>query len=102
MTHETIPPRLPDPLPEYDAGEAQVFVGEDEKGGPGRTVVRVTRCGVRLLDADNLCGGVKYLLDACRYEGLIQEDNPQAIRLIVAQRKVKMKDTGTILEIIYP
>ena len=77
-------------------------VGEDEKGGANRTIVRITRFGVRLLDADNLCGGVKFLLDACRYEGLIPEDNPGAIRLIVAQRKVKMKETGTLLEIFNP
>lgn len=97
--NETLPPRLPNPFPQHDAWQAQVRVGEDEEGGAGRAVVRITRCGVRLLDADNLCGGVKYLLDACRYEGLIPEDNPEAICLIVRQRKVKMKETGTILEI---
>jgi len=70
-----------------------------EEGSEGLTCVRITRLGVRLLDADNLCGGVKFLLDACRYEGLIPEDNPQAIHLIVRQRKVKRVDTGTILEI---
>lgn len=104
MTHadQIVPEELRHPLPKYDAREEQVGVGENEKGRSDRTVVRITRFGIRLLDADNLCGGVKFLLDACRYEGLIPEDNPGAIRLIVAQRKVKMKETGTLLEIFNP
>ena len=99
MNNETIP-ELRHAVPEHYVGPESLGFGQDEEGGAGRTTVRITRLGVRLLDADNLCGGVKFLLDACRYEGLIQEDNPQAIVLIVRQRKVKMKETGTILEII--
>jgi len=100
--HQIVPARLPDTLIEHHVGAESLGVGENEKGRSDRTVVRITRFGVRLLDADNLCGGVKFLLDACRYEGLIPEDNPQAICLIVVQRKVKMKETGTLLEIFNP
>lgn len=99
MNHEAIPPALPHPLPEHHVGAEPLGSDPNEEGGPGRAVVRITRLGVRLLDADNLCGGVKFLLDACRYEGLIPEDNPDAISLIVRQWKVKRAETGTILEI---
>lgn len=101
MTHETIPQGLPDSLPEHHVGTQPLGLGADEEASAGLVEVRITRLGIRLLDADNLCGGVKFLLDACRYEGLIPEDNPQAISLIVRQRKVKKAETGTILEIIY-
>ena len=64
-------------------------------------MVRITRCGTRLLDADNLAGGCKPIVDALRYRGLIPEDDPQSIGLVVQQRKVLKKDIGTIIE-IYP
>jgi len=97
--NETFPTRLPDPIPEHHVGTQPLGLGSDEEASAGLVTVRITRLGVRLLDADNLCGGVKFLLDACRYEGLIPEDNPQAISLIVRQRKVKKAEAGTILEI---
>ena len=87
------------PLPQHDAGPEQVVAETDEERRSGRIVVCITRCGSRLLDADNLCGGVKYLLDALRYEGVIPEDNPQAIRLVVRQLKVAKQDRGTKIEI---
>lgn len=93
------PPQIRHTEPEHHVGTEPLGSGPHEEGSEGLTCVRITRLGVRLLDADNLCGGVKFLLDACRYEGLIPEDNPQAIHLIVRQRKVKKVDTGTILEI---
>ncbi len=99
MTHEAISPRLPDALLEHHAGAEPVGLDPHEERSAGRITVRITRCGCRLLDADNLCGGVKFLVDACRYEGLIAEDTPEAICLIVRQRKVKRAETGTILEI---
>ena len=99
MPNETVPPQVSHALLEHYVGPESLGFGQDEEGSAGRVTCRITRLGVRLLDADNLCGGVKFLLDACRYEGLIPEDNPQAIVLIVRQRKVKMKETGTILEI---
>jgi hypothetical protein len=87
---------------EHDAGAEQVVVNEGQEGSAGRIEVRITRLGTRLLDADNLSGGVKWLLDGLRYEKLIPEDNPQAIRLIVAQRKAGKDERGTLIEIIYP
>lgn len=88
--------------PQHHAGEEQVVVDEGKEGSAGRIEVRITRCGVRLLDADNLAGGCKWTVDALRYQGLIPEDNPQAIRLIVSQKKVKRAETGTLIQITYP
>lgn len=85
--------------PEHDAGAEQVVAETDEGRGSGRITVRITRYGTRLLDADNLCGGVKYLLDALRYAKVIPEDNPQAIRLIVGQFKAAKGERGTKIEI---
>lgn len=93
------PPQIRHPELEHHVGSESLGTGPHEEGSAGRITVRITRLGVRLLDADNLCGGVKFLLDACRYQGLICDDAPEAICLIVRQRKVKRVDTGTILEI---
>ena len=90
------------PEPKHDAGAESVVVNQGQEGIAGRIEVRITRCGSRLLDADNLSGGVKWLLDGLRYEKLIPEDNPQAIRLIVAQRKVGKAERGTLIQINYP
>jgi len=64
-------------------------------------VVCITRCGTHLLDKDNLYGGAKPICDALRYRGLIRDDDPESIHLIVQQRKVSKKETGTLIE-IYP
>jgi len=94
-----VAPRVRHPQPEHDAGQEQVVAETHEAGGPGRITVRITRFGTRLLDADNLCGGVKYLLDALRYAKVIPEDNPQAIRLVVSQIKAAKGSRGTKIEI---
>ena len=96
-----VAPRLRDSLPQHDAGPEQVVAEADEGGNAGRITVRITRFGTKLLDADNLAGGTKYVVDALRYQGVIPEDNPQVIRLIVGQRKVKKPDCGTLIEVTY-
>ena len=97
----SLAPELRHTKPEHNAGEEQVVVNEDEEGGAGRITVRITRHGVRLLDADNLAGGVKYLVDALRYQGLIPNDDPTTIRLVVNQRKTKKAQVGTKILISY-
>lgn len=96
-----VAPRLPDALPQHHVGPEQVVAETDEGGDAGRITVRITRFGTKLLDADNLAGGTKFLVDALRYQKVIPEDNPQVIRLIVGQRKVKRADIGTLVEISY-
>ena len=47
----------------------------------------------RLLDLDNLYGGVKQLLDACIDEELIWEDSPKYLDLKVEQYTSKKEET---------
>lgn len=65
-------------------------------------MVRIERRGTKLLDKDNLYGSVKYLCDGLRYENLIPADDPEAIELIVTQKKVKRGETETVVQIDYP
>ena len=96
------PAGLPHPLPEPDALLLPLGQDKDEGGGPKRIVVRLERRGTRILDADNAAGACKFLLDACRYENLIPDDDPEAIELIVTQKKVAKGETETVVQITYP
>lgn len=64
-----------------------------EAQGPSRLVVSITSVRRRLLDADNLAGGAKYILDGLRYAGLIHGDAPDQITLVVSQRKGEIERT---------
>jgi hypothetical protein len=64
-----------------------------------RVVVRVKSCRRKLLDPDNLTGGVKYFVDGLRYAGLIPDDAPDKIILEVSQEKVT-ENERTEIEII--
>lgn len=58
---------------------------------------------MRTLDADNLAGGSKCLVDEIRYSGLIPDDTPEAIELQVQQVKVKhYAEERTELTLTYP
>jgi hypothetical protein len=73
---------------------------QDEGGGQGRARIRITRFGARLLDADNCAGSVKWILDACRANNLIRDDDPGSIILEVHQVKTpRQDDRGTMIEI---
>lgn len=61
--------------------------GQTQKGHTGRFLVRVTRCSRRLLDEDNLCE--KFVLDCCRYAGLVPGDSPAEVRVETTQRKIE-------------
>ena len=94
-----IPTGLCHPQPEQDVVLPPLGQEQDEEGGPGRFAVRIERRGSRLLDADNLAGSVKFVLDALRYQKLIPEDNPAAIELEVTQAVVPKAERGTYIEI---
>jgi|SRR6478735_2268556 len=87
------------PLAERDAGENPLGQNEAQEGGGNRIVVRIERRGAKLLDKDNLYGSVKYLCDALRYAKIIPDDDPEAIDLIVTQKRVKRPYRGTLVEI---
>lgn len=62
--------------------------------------MRIERMGAKLLDADNLAGSCKWLVDALRYRHLIPDDSPERIMLEIAQVKTPKKaDRGTLIEI---
>lgn len=82
-----------------DAGEDPLGADQDEAGGVPRITVRIERRGAKLLDKDNLYGSVKYLCDALRYANLIPADDPEAIDLIVTQKRVKRPERGTLVTI---
>ncbi len=90
---------LRDAQPKQDAQLPPLGENQDEEGGAGRFAVRIERRGARLLDADNLGGSVKFILDALRYQKLIPEDNPAAIELEVTQAVYPKAERGTLIEI---
>ena len=62
----------------------------------GKRKLVITRHGLGTLDADNLAGGCKSLIDALRYRGLILNDDPESIEVIFRQSPVK-KEPHTIV-----
>lgn len=95
----SLAPRLPHPVLKPDVGEDALGKGENEKGCRPRLIVRIERRGAKLLDLDNLYGSVKYVCDALRYAHLIPADDPEAIDLIVTQKKVACPERGTLITI---
>ena len=64
-------------------------------------IVRICSFRHRLLDPDNLTGGVKYFVDAIRYSQLIPGDAPDQIKLEVSQVKIgSEEEERTEIEII--
>jgi hypothetical protein len=61
----------------------------DPSGNSPKYRVRIRSHRVRLLDLDNLYGGVKWWVDTLRYAGFIPDDDPNSIELEVSQEKVK-------------
>lgn len=93
----------PGPFAEQDSRPQSVGEIQAEGNDPKRFLVRIKSVRSRLLDPDNLVGGVKYHLDACRQCGAIPDDAPHAIKLEVSQTKAASKlDEKTIIEIFPP
>lgn len=94
--------RLRNAQPEQNAKLLSLGKDENEKGSTGRFRVCIERRGAKLLDADNLAGSCKWLVDALRYGGHIPDDSPECIVLEITQVKTPRKeDRGTLIE-IYP
>lgn len=52
----------------------------------------------RLCDSDNLCA--KYVIDCCRFAGVLPDDSPDQTQIQISQRKaVKGETERTIVEI---
>ena len=62
--------------------------------------ITIYRCNNRLLDWDNMGGGLKFLLDALKSNNIIKDDNPKVVRsLQMHQPKVPGKAKRVIVEI---
>jgi len=83
---------------ERGVGNGALGEGQAQKGDTGRFLVRVTSVRRRLIDEDNLCE--KYVVDCCRYAGLIPNDGPGKTTIQATQRKAgKEEAEHTIVEI---
>lgn len=88
------------PKSQYHAQLQPLAAADKEKGNSAPCKVGIISYRRRLLDIDNLYGGVKWFVDALRYERVIRDDDPQSITLHVSQVKVKTKqEQVTVIEI---
>lgn len=78
------------PILERDSRDGALVTRETERGHPVRFHVVVTSFRRRLLDEDNLCE--KYVVDCCRYSGLVSFDSPETTRITVSQQKVTREE----------
>jgi hypothetical protein len=85
---------------ERPVGDEQVGSVQAPPRSATRCRVRILSRRVRLLDLDNLYGGVKPYCDALRYAQAIRDDSPDAIELEVVQERVVKGEECTIIEII--
>jgi hypothetical protein len=88
------------PTTELERGTGIRALGKaaTEKGNPSRFFVRVTSFRRRLLDEDNICE--KYIVDCCRYAGIIPSDAPAQTSISSCQTKVgKKEDERTLVEV---
>ena len=75
---------------ECDPRPSALQPSQTQEGHPGRFLVRVTSFRRRLLDEDNLCE--KYVVDCCRYAGLLPADDAGAAKIEVSQVQVRRKE----------
>lgn len=79
-------------------GAGDVGKSKAQKADSRRFLVRVESVRRILLDEDNLCE--KYVVDCCRYSGLLPGDRPGQTQIEVRQRKVgKGEEEHTLIEI---
>lgn len=75
------------------------FKGKEYEATGKRWIV-VQRVGKKLLDTDNLYGGVKPLLDALKDLRVILDDNPDCLDLTVTQRQALAREkTFTVVSV---
>lgn len=64
--------------------------------------LRIVSHRCRLVDRDNLVGGVKFLVDGMKRAGFIFDDSPAVLRLSVTQEQVRTKrDERTIVGLYF-
>jgi hypothetical protein len=86
---------------ERNPSDAPLEAKEVQGRTDGRFLVRVESIRKRLADEDGLCE--KYVLDCCRYAGLIPDDSPELCKVETSQRKAaKGEEEHTQITITYP
>ncbi len=101
VTGDNSPPQGPKPERPFRNESLGEEAGEGEN--TSRVTVSIKSYRNRLLDFDNLVGGVKYFVDGLRHAGLIHDDREEDIILEVSQAKVpKREDEKTVIRLIYP
>lgn len=89
------------PVVESNSRNAPLETKEVQGRADGRFLVSVTSVRKRLADEDGLCE--KYVLDCCRYAGLIPDDSPELCKVETRQRKTEKGEAEhTIIEITRP
>lgn len=79
---------------------AKAVKRKDKNAKLGQCKIKVSRCGPRPLDPDNLSAGFKFLFDALVHNNLIVDDNPSVITELTAdQVKTPKKHAKMIVQI---
>jgi len=60
--------------------------------------VTIVRHGKRICDTDNLYGGCKSLVDCLKHEGIILDDTPAHVELVIRQQLSKTPHTVVTIE----
>jgi hypothetical protein len=84
------PPQNEAPQLERHPGDESVAAPQVQKTPTGRVLVRIESRRINLLDEDNLCE--KFLVDCCRYAGLIPGDAPHQAHIEARQIQVATKE----------
>lgn len=90
-------PRLQGAKPQRTVCDEPLATTQGEAKGSGRVHVRVTSFRSRLIDPDNIAA--KYLVDCCRYAGLIVDDTAAQIEYSCSQIKCKKGEEKTVITI---
>lgn len=76
---------VPRAVVERPARHEPLATNQGEEGATGSVLIRFVVTRKRCLDPDNVA--VKWLLDALRYSGFIQGDEPEKVSLEIKQQK---------------
>lgn len=86
---------------ERPSGNGTLGTNQGQEAGSGRLHIRFESVRKRLLDPDNIAE--KWLLDALRFSGVLQGDEPDKITLETTQRKCeKGEEEHTLIQIFEP
>lgn len=99
---ESVAPGIPHTQPQPHSGQTLEHPGQGKAADQPAFGLRITRIACQPLDADNLAGGCKFLIDAIRKRGLIPDDDPASVEIAFRQIKAKTKsEEGTSIRITF-